>query len=135
MCFIDRATRPLEEGDPAVARDRDLGRDIAVVDERERHPEGEDVVVTKIEVLEAVGGVDVYVKEALQSEFSPPAEGDPWATVDVQPGMNHLSGTEALAYARARKGSSDYARMSRQKILLIGTLGGTWKRPNKMRTE
>lgn len=32
--------------------------------------------------------------------------------------MNHLSGTEALAYARARKGSSDYARMERQRCLL-----------------
>lgn len=71
-----------------------------------------------VELVEAVGGVDVYVKEPLQSEVSPPAEGEPWATVDVQPGMNHLSGTEALAYARARKGSSDYARMTRQRCLL-----------------
>ena len=71
-----------------------------------------------VELVEAVGGVDVYVKEPLQSEVSPPEEGEPWATVDVQPGMNHLSGTEALAYARARKGSSDYARMARQRCLL-----------------
>jgi len=71
-----------------------------------------------VALVEAVGGVDVYVKEALQAEVSPPAEGERWATVDVQPGMNHLSGTEALAYARARKGSSDYARMERQRCLL-----------------
>jgi LCP family protein required for cell wall assembly len=71
-----------------------------------------------VELVEAVGGVDVYVKEPLQSEVSPPEEGEPWATVDVQPGMNHLSGTEALAYARARKGSSDYVRMARQRCLL-----------------
>ncbi len=71
-----------------------------------------------VELVDAVGGVDVYVQEALQSEVSPPEEGERWATVDVQPGMNHLSGTEALAYARARKGSSDYVRMQRQRCLL-----------------
>ena len=71
-----------------------------------------------VELVDAVGGVDVYVQAALQSEVSPPEEGARWATVDVQPGMNHLSGTEALAYARARKGSSDYVRMQRQRCLL-----------------
>ncbi len=71
-----------------------------------------------VALVEAVDGVDVYVKEALEAEVSPPSEGERWATVDVEPGMNHLSGTEALAYARARKGSSDYARMTRQRCLL-----------------
>jgi len=76
-----------------------------------------------VALVEAVDGVDVYVKEALEAEVSPPAEGERWATVDVQPGMNHLSGTEALAYARARKGSSDYARMQRQRCLLRAVAG------------
>ncbi|MEA3510338.1 MAG: LCP family protein [Actinomycetota bacterium] len=71
-----------------------------------------------VALVDAVDGVDVYVNEALEAEVSPPAEGEEWATVDVEPGMNHLSGTEALAYARARKGSSDYARMTRQRCLL-----------------
>ncbi len=76
-----------------------------------------------VALVEAVDGVDVYVKEALEAEVSPPSEGDRWATVDVQPGMNHLSGTEALAYARARKGSTDYARMQRQRCLLRAVAG------------
>ncbi|MEN8113091.1 MAG: LCP family protein [Actinomycetota bacterium] len=76
-----------------------------------------------VALVEAVNGVDVYVKEPLQAEVSPPEEGARWATVDVQPGWNHLSGTEALAYARARKGSSDYARMERQRCLLRGVAG------------
>ena len=76
-----------------------------------------------VALVEAVGGVDVYVKEPLVAEVSPPEEGEPWATVDVDPGWNHLSGTEALAYARARKGSSDYARMERQRCLLRGVAG------------
>lgn len=76
-----------------------------------------------VALVEAVDGVDVYVKEALEAEVSPPAEGERWATVDVQPGINHLSGTEALAYARARKGSSDYVRMQRQRCLLRAVAG------------
>jgi LCP family protein required for cell wall assembly len=76
-----------------------------------------------VALVEAVDGVDVYAKEALEAEVSPPVEGERWATVDVQPGMNHLSGTEALAYARARKGSSDYARMERQRCLLRAVAG------------
>jgi anionic cell wall polymer biosynthesis LytR-Cps2A-Psr (LCP) family protein len=48
----------------------------------------------------------------------PPREGDPWATVDVGVGWNHLSGSEALAYARARKNSSDYVRMQRQRCMV-----------------
>ncbi len=76
-----------------------------------------------VALVEAVGGVDVYVKEALQAEVSPPAEGEEWAAVDVQPGWNHLSSTEALAYARARKGSSDYVRMQRQRCLLRAVAG------------
>jgi LCP family protein required for cell wall assembly len=71
-----------------------------------------------VKLVDALGGVDVMVLEPIESEVSPPEEGQPWATVDVQPGMNHLSGTESLAYVRARKGSTDYVRMSRQRCLL-----------------
>ncbi|GMQ94314.1 MAG: hypothetical protein BMS9Abin12_1802 [Acidimicrobiia bacterium] len=73
-----------------------------------------------VDLVEAIGGIDVYVRQALQAEVSPPREGDPWAEVDVDVGWNHLSGPEALAYARARKGSSDYARMERQRCMLRG---------------
>ena len=71
-----------------------------------------------VDLVEAIGGVDVYVQEPLQSEVSPPREGDPWAKVDVGVGWNHLDGPEALAYVRARKGSTDYVRMQRQRCML-----------------
>ncbi|KAA3641754.1 MAG: LytR family transcriptional regulator [Armatimonadetes bacterium] len=71
-----------------------------------------------VDLVEAIGGVDVYVQEPLQAEVSPPREGDPWATVDVDVGWHRLDGPEALAYVRARKGSSDYARMQRQRCML-----------------
>jgi LCP family protein required for cell wall assembly len=71
-----------------------------------------------VDLVDAIGGVDVYVTAPLESEVSPPREGDPWAYVIVEPGWNHLDGPEALAYARARKGSSDYVRMERQRCMV-----------------
>ncbi|MEZ5175636.1 MAG: LCP family protein [Acidimicrobiia bacterium] len=71
-----------------------------------------------VDLVEAIGGVDVYVQEPLKAEVSPPREGDPWATVDVGVGWHHLDGFEALAYVRARHGSSDYVRMQRQRCML-----------------
>jgi LCP family protein required for cell wall assembly len=73
-----------------------------------------------VDLVDAIGGIDVNVLQPLQAEVSPPREGDPWATVDVNVGWNHLDGSQALAYARARKGSSDYARMERQRCMLRG---------------
>ncbi len=73
-----------------------------------------------VDLVDAIGGIDVNVRQPLQAEVSPPREGDPWAKVDVDVGWNHLDGPEALAYARARKGSSDYARMERQRCMLRG---------------
>ena len=71
-----------------------------------------------VDLVDAIGGIDVYVLEPLESEVSPPRDGDPWAYVKVEPGWNHLDGPQALAYARARKGSSDYARMARQRCMV-----------------
>jgi anionic cell wall polymer biosynthesis LytR-Cps2A-Psr (LCP) family protein len=71
-----------------------------------------------VDLVGAIGGVDVYVQEPLQAEVSPPREGDPWATIDVDVGWHHLDGFEALAYVRARHGSSDYVRMQRQRCML-----------------
>jgi anionic cell wall polymer biosynthesis LytR-Cps2A-Psr (LCP) family protein len=36
----------------------------------------------------------------------------------IESGSQHLDGDQALAYARARYGSSDYARMGRQRCIL-----------------
>jgi LCP family protein required for cell wall assembly len=73
-----------------------------------------------VDLVDAIGGIDVDVRKPLKSEVSPPREGDPWAKVDVDVGWHHLDGPQALAYARARKGSSDYTRMERQRCMLRG---------------
>jgi LCP family protein required for cell wall assembly len=71
-----------------------------------------------VDLVDAIGGVDVNALQPLESEVSPPREGDPWAKIDIDVGWNHLDGPEALAYVRARKGSTDYVRMARQRCML-----------------
>ena len=71
-----------------------------------------------VDVVDVLGGVDVMVKEPFHVMVSAPSEDSPKAKVNVEPGMNHLTGLEALAYSRWRIGSSDYARMVRQRCLI-----------------
>ena len=71
-----------------------------------------------VDVIDAIGGVDVLVKEPYHVTVSSPEDGKPKASVSVEPGMNHLDGLEALAYSRWRRGSSDYHRMRRQRCLV-----------------
>ena len=71
------------------------------------------------DLVDALGGVDVRVKERIVDEVTRPAWGEPKPTIDVHPGRTyHFFGREALAYVRSRKASSDYARMSRQRCFL-----------------
>jgi LCP family protein required for cell wall assembly len=71
------------------------------------------------DLVDALGGVDIRVKERLRDEVTRPAWGEPKPTIDVYPGRTyHFFGREALAYVRSRKDSSDYARMARQRCFL-----------------
>jgi LCP family protein required for cell wall assembly len=71
-----------------------------------------------VDVVDAIGGVEVMVKEPYHVAVSAPSEDSPKARVNVEPGLNHLTGLEALAYSRWRIGSSDYDRMQRQRCLI-----------------
>jgi LCP family protein required for cell wall assembly len=71
-----------------------------------------------VRTIDAIGGVDVLIKEPYHVTVSSPEEGQPKASINVEPGMNHLDGLEALAYSRWRIGSSDYNRMIRQRCLV-----------------
>jgi polyisoprenyl-teichoic acid--peptidoglycan teichoic acid transferase len=71
------------------------------------------------DMVDALGGVDIHVKERLVDEVTRPAWGEPKPTIDVQPGRTyHFFGREALAYVRSRKASNDYTRMTRQRCFL-----------------
>jgi LCP family protein required for cell wall assembly len=71
-----------------------------------------------IKVVDAMGGVDVDVPTTLYDPKYP----DPvYGRIEllIKAGHRHFDGRLALAYARSRHSSSDYARMSRQQTLLL----------------
>ena len=71
-----------------------------------------------IKVVDAMGGVDVDVPTTLDD----PAYPDPvYGRIHlvIKAGHRHFDGRLALAYARSRHSSSDYARMARQQTLLL----------------
>jgi len=71
------------------------------------------------DLVDALGGVEIDVKERLRDEVTRPAWGEPKPTIDVVPGRTYrFYGREALAYVRSRKVSSDYTRMARQRCFL-----------------
>ena len=71
------------------------------------------------DLIDALGGVEIDVKERLVDEVTRPALGEPKPRIDVVPGRTYrFYGREALAYVRSRKDSSDYTRMARQRCFL-----------------
>ena len=71
------------------------------------------------DLVDALGGVEIEVKERLVDEVTRPAWGEPKPRIDVVPGRTYrFYGREALAYVRSRKDSSDYTRMARQRCFL-----------------
>lgn len=71
-----------------------------------------------IKVVDAMGGVDINVPTAVYDPRYPdPVRGRIELFIDA--GKQHFDGRTALAYARSRHSSSDYARMSRQQTLLL----------------
>jgi LCP family protein required for cell wall assembly len=71
-----------------------------------------------IKVVDAMGGVDVDVPTTLYDPKYP----DPvYGRIEllIKAGHRHFDGRLALAYARSRHSSSDYARMARQQTLLL----------------
>ena len=70
-------------------------------------------------MVDALGGVRIHVKERLVDEVTRPAWGEPKPRIDVHPGRTyHFGGRTALAYVRSRKASNDYTRMARQRCFL-----------------
>jgi len=71
-----------------------------------------------VDLVDALGGIDVTVTESMDVGFSPAKEGEDPVTVTVEPGLHHFDGRTALAYVRNRTGSSDVVRMQRQRCML-----------------
>ena len=70
-----------------------------------------------VEIIDAVGGVDLEVPERIYDTEYPNLDGT-YSVIDLQPGTYHMDGTMALYYARSRQGSTDFSRMNRQRCVL-----------------
>jgi LCP family protein required for cell wall assembly len=73
------------------------------------------------DIVDAVGGVDVDVKERLvDTEY--PCDDNQYKVcgLDIEPGIQHMDGTRALQYVRCRKGTcgNDFGRAARQQELI-----------------
>ena len=90
-----------------------------------------------IAMVDAVGGVDIDVKRTLRAKHY-----DGYGLTDtgfrLTKGIHHLTGAEALAYARIRKGAgeTDFTRAGRQQEVIVAlrssvTSGGSlfWRLP------
>jgi LCP family protein required for cell wall assembly len=71
-----------------------------------------------VDLIDAFDGVTVNVEERLRVRLSPPTPDQEWRVYDIQPGVQHLDGLEALAFARSRTNSNDYVRMGRQRCVI-----------------
>lgn len=69
------------------------------------------------DLIDAFGGVRMNVPRPVDGPLYDPVEGD-YEMITIPAGEQTLDGGHALAYARARYGSSDYARMGRQRCIL-----------------
>lgn len=76
-------------------------------------------------IIDLLGGVDIELSQTEVDymiangnfEYS---DGTDW---DLKPGVNHLTGDQALAYARIRKLDSDFGRTGRQRKVLLALIG------------
>lgn len=72
-------------------------------------------------LVDAVGGIDVDVKEALIDNEYPCATNEYKSCgINIQPGLQHMDGAKALEYTRCRKGTcgNDFGRAARQQEVI-----------------
>jgi LCP family protein required for cell wall assembly len=70
------------------------------------------------DLVKAIGGLWIDVPFALYDEHYPDPDGTGRKTIYIPAGCQRLGGEKALAYARSRHSSDDYARMNRQQLVL-----------------
>lgn len=68
-------------------------------------------------IIDILGGIDIYVPTALYDPLYP--DGSVGYTLySISAGAHHMSGAEALKYARSRHSTSDFDRAKRQQQIL-----------------
>lgn len=70
------------------------------------------------EIVDAIGGIDLYVPEAIYDPFYPKEGTLYYELFQVPEGQQHMDGETALKYARSRKTTSDFDRSKRQQQII-----------------
>lgn len=70
------------------------------------------------DLIDALGGIDIEVKEAIYDPFYPKDGTFLYEPFSISPGLHHMDGEVALKYARSRKTTSDFDRAARQQQIL-----------------
>ena len=70
-------------------------------------------------LMDRMGGVIVDVQMPVSDDHYPTDDGRGHLNLYIPPGIQHLDGAEALAYARARHKTSDFDRAQRQQRVLL----------------
>lgn len=70
-----------------------------------------------VEIVDILGGLDIYVTEGIYDGLYPNGKGG-YSAYSIEPGQYHMTGEEALKYARSRKSTSDFDRAERQQTIL-----------------
>lgn len=71
-----------------------------------------------VEIVDALGGVEIYVPSTVIDEEYPLEDGSGYERIQIDSGWQKLNGHLALAYARTRNQDSDYFRMNRQRCVI-----------------
>lgn len=71
-----------------------------------------------VNIVDALGGIDVYVEKPISDSFPDPLSEDGIAELDLDVGWHHLDGHTALGFCRSRKTTSDFDRSHRQQLVL-----------------
>ena len=71
-----------------------------------------------LDVLEAIGGATIDVQVPVRDVHYPADDGRGSLNLYIPPGVQHFDGREALAYARARRATSDFDRAERQQRVI-----------------
>jgi LCP family protein required for cell wall assembly len=70
-----------------------------------------------VDIVDALGGVTIEVPNTIVDNEYPHEDGT-IESITIEEGTRHLDGHEALAYARIRRQSNDFARMHRQRCVI-----------------
>lgn len=72
-------------------------------------------------IIDAVGGVDIYVEKDIYDPYYPADNMIDYAPFKITAGEHHMDGALALKYARSRETTSDFDRSRRQQQVMAAT--------------